>query len=93
MNAACSHLGHVQMTSPEDPVAGCGDCLQIGARWVHLRMCLECGHIGCCDSSPNRHASAHFHATAHPLVRCVEPGERWWWCYVDEVVLQPRTDA
>ncbi len=82
------HLDHVRMTAPGQPVAGCEDCLRMGGRWVHLRMCLECGHIGCCDASPNRHATGHFRETSHPLMRSVEPGERWWWCYVDEVVVR-----
>jgi uncharacterized UBP type Zn finger protein len=68
---------------------GCEECLKIGSRWVHLRLCLQCGHVGCCDSSPNRHASKHFAATAHPLVQSLEPGEDWIWCYVDEVALEP----
>ncbi|MEP7082589.1 MAG: UBP-type zinc finger domain-containing protein [Chloroflexota bacterium] len=66
---------------------GCEDCLRIGSGWVHLRLCLTCGHVGCCDSSPHRHATAHFGATGHPLVRSLEPGEDWMWCYVDEVGL------
>ena len=69
---------------------GCEDCLRIGATWVHLRECLVCGHVGCCDSSPNRHATAHFHATEHPLVQSFQPDEDWIWCYVDEVVMGPR---
>jgi hypothetical protein len=70
----------------EAPVAdGCVECLAIGARWVHLRRCASCGHIGCCDSSPNRHASKHATAVGHPLVQSFEPGEDWYWCYVDEV--------
>lgn len=67
---------------------GCEDCLRIGGRWVHLRMCMVCGHVGCCDSSPNRHATAHFHETEHPLIQSYEPGEDWWWCYVDEVMFE-----
>jgi uncharacterized UBP type Zn finger protein len=65
--------------------AGCEDCLKIGGRWVHLRMCLECGHVGCCDSSPNRHATAHFHATRHPVIASREPGEHWRYCYLEGV--------
>lgn len=68
-------------------VAGCEDCLRMGGKWLHLRICLTCGHVGCCDNSPNRHATAHFHATSHPLIRSLEPGEEWSWCYVDEVGL------
>ena len=59
----------------------------IGGKWLHLRICLTCGHVGCCDNSPNRHATAHHHATSHPIIRSLEPGEDWSWCYVDEVAL------
>ena len=68
---------------------GCEECLKTGGRWVHLRLCLSCGHVGCCDSSPNRHATKHFHDTSHPLVQSFQPGEDWIWCYVDEVALEP----
>jgi uncharacterized UBP type Zn finger protein len=83
----CTHLDMIHDVSPS--AAGCEDCLRIGGWWVHLRMCLTCGHVGCCDSSPNRHASAHARTTDHPVVRSLEPGEDWAWCYVDEVVLEP----
>jgi uncharacterized UBP type Zn finger protein len=66
---------------------GCEECVKMGASWVHLRECLNCGHVGCCDSSPNKHATKHFHATHHPVLRSVEPGESWGWCYVDEVMV------
>ena len=85
----CTHLDEIAVERPES-VAGCEDCLAIGGRWMHLRVCLSCGHIGCCDSSPNRHATAHVAATAHPLVQSVEPGETWCWCYVDEVAFERR---
>ena len=76
-------------TNPPQPSAdGCEDCLRTGDRWVHLRMCQSCGHVGCCDSSPRRHATAHVHDTGHPLVRSFEPDEEWFWCYVDEVVFE-----
>lgn len=78
----CSHLDHIRVK--ETDVHVCEDCIKTGDTWVHLRMCLECGHVGCCDSSRNKHATVHFHATGHPLVRSVEPGERWVWCYVDK---------
>jgi uncharacterized UBP type Zn finger protein len=66
---------------------GCQDCLAEGANdWVHLRQCLECGQVGCCDSSPRQHATAHFRSTGHPVIRSAEPGESWRWCYVDEMV-------
>src|SRR5581483_4928556 len=81
----CAHVAETRRVHPS--ARGCEDCLRIGARWVHLRLCLTCGHVGCCDSSPNRHATAHFHGTSHPIVRSLEPGEEWAWCYVDEIVL------
>lgn len=84
MATECTHLQQIRVTLPTKHV--CEDCVKIGAQWVHLRMCLTCGHIACCDSSPNRHASAHFHSTHHPLVRSIEPGERWTYCYVDDIV-------
>lgn len=83
----CEHLERVARPgrAPVRPsAAGCEECLASGSRWVHLRLCLACGHVGCCDSSPNRHATAHFHATQHPVVRSFQPGESWAWCYVDE---------
>jgi uncharacterized UBP type Zn finger protein len=80
---ACSHLNEATDVTPSGN--GCVECLQTGGRWVHLRLCMTCGHIGCCDSSPNKHATKHFHADAHPLVTSFEPGEDWWWCYQDEV--------
>ena len=88
--AACSHLDEVHDVEPST-TAGCEDCLAEGTRWVHLRECLTCGHVGCCDSSPRRHATAHWHASNHPLVRSFEPGEEWGWCYTDELLLAPRT--
>jgi len=79
----CEHVvGPVAVTPSDD---GCHECLQIGGTWVHLRMCLACGHVGCCDQSPNRHATAHFNESAHPAVQTVEPGEDWRWCYSDQV--------
>ncbi len=68
-----------------DPKHVCEECVKIGDTWVHLRLCLICGHVGCCDSSKNKHATKHFHAVGHPLIRSIEPGERWIWCYVDQV--------
>lgn len=81
----CTHLDQIREVKPS--AKGCEDCLKIGGRWVHLRMCETCGHVGCCDSSPNQHATKHFHATKHPIMRSIEPGETWGWCYVDEVEL------
>jgi hypothetical protein len=81
----CTHLDHVRVTELPEAVDGCEDCLASGGKWVHLRICLECGHVGCCDSSPGRHASAHAGATSHPIIRSLEPGEEWSWCFADEV--------
>ena len=66
---------------------GCEECLRTGDDWVHLRVCMSCGHVGCCDDSKNRHATAHFTATAHPVIRSIEPGETWGWCFVDKIEL------
>jgi uncharacterized UBP type Zn finger protein len=90
--AGCSHLDQVQAVAPRTP-DGCEECLAMGDRWVHLRECLSCGHIGCCDSSKNRHATAHFRSSGHPLMRSFQPGENWAWCYLDEVMLQPAPSA
>ena len=83
----CSHLDQINPVSPS--AKGCEDCLKIGDEWFHLRMCLICGHTGCCDSSKNKHATAHFHATSHPLVRSLQPGETWLYCYPDDVMMEP----
>lgn len=80
---ACTHLDQITVEKP-DEVEGCEDCLKIGGTWVHLRVCRSCGHIGCCDSSPNRHASKHVAAANHPIVSSMEPGEDWSYCYVDD---------
>ena len=84
---ACTHLDHVHVTDLPEAVDGCEECLATGSGWVHLRICLDCGKVGCCDDSPHRHASAHFHEVGHPLIRSAEPGEEWSWCYLDELVL------
>ena len=86
--ANCTHLD--QIRDIQSSSQGCEECLQTGDTWVHLRECLACDHIGCCDSSKNKHATKHFHATDHPLVQSFQPGENWIWCYVDEVVMMPR---
>jgi uncharacterized UBP type Zn finger protein len=86
MSDTCTHLEEVADVEPSSP--GCEECLAAGGRWVHLRMCVACGHIGCCDSSPGRHATEHFRATDHPIVRSFEPGEDWWWCYADEIMFE-----
>jgi hypothetical protein len=82
--ATCTHLDQVAVARPEQ-VEGCVDCLAIGGSWVHLRVCRSCGHVGCCDSSPNRHASGHVRASGYPIITSVEPGEDWSYCYVDDV--------
>jgi hypothetical protein len=84
----CTHLDTVQFLELPPKIEGCEECLATGGWWVHLRMCQECGHIGCCDNSPNRHATAHYHGTGHPIIRSAEPGEEWSWCYVDEVMFR-----
>jgi hypothetical protein len=76
---------HLALVRPVRPrTSGCEECLRLGSRWVHLRLCLTCGQVGCCDSSPMRHARAHAGSSGHPVVRSLEPGETWRWCYVDE---------
>jgi uncharacterized UBP type Zn finger protein len=84
MNRSCKHLDTIRFRHTDKH--GCEECLKSGDSWVHLRLCLECGHVGCCDSSKNRHATKHFHSSKHPLVRSIEPGESWVWCYVDETM-------
>jgi uncharacterized UBP type Zn finger protein len=86
MAATCTHLDTLLDVPPSDD--GCHECLQSGDWWVHLRMCQECGHVGCCDSSPNRHATAHFHGSTHPLIRSFEPGEEWFYCYSDDLAFE-----
>jgi uncharacterized UBP type Zn finger protein len=82
---SCTHLDTITVTELPDTVAGCEDCLRAGGVWLHLRICLTCGHVGCCDDSPNRHASAHHDARGHPLIRSLEPGEEWSWCFEDQI--------
>ncbi len=85
-SSACRHargLHEVQVRTPN----GCEECLASGGQWVHLRVCMTCGHVGCCDSSPGKHATKHFHRSEHPVIRSYEPGEEWGWCYVDQVEL------
>jgi uncharacterized UBP type Zn finger protein len=92
MATTCEHLDQIQVAVPEQ-VEGCEDCLRTGSQWVHLRVCRSCGYVGCCDSSPNRHASAHAASAVHPIVSSLEPGEDWSWCYVDEVAFVVSPDA
>jgi hypothetical protein len=83
----CTHLDQITVAMPTE-VPGCEECLKTGARWVHLRACRSCGFIGCCDSSPNQHASKHAASSGHPIVSSLEPGEDWSWCYVDELAFE-----
>ena len=83
----CTHADHVLVTELPEAVDGCEDCLRMGGKWLHLRICLECGHVGCCDDSPNRHARAHAQGDRHPIIRSLEPGETWAWCFEDDVAL------
>lgn len=92
MNDECVHVEQVRKVEPRTP-EGCEECLQSNGRWVHLRLCLSCGHVGCCDSSPGTHATRHFHSTGHPVMRSFECGEDWGWCYVDELFMKPAPEA
>lgn len=87
MAERCTHLG--QIREQRQRTDGCVECLESGDVWVHLRQCLICGHVGCCSDSRNNHAEKHFHAVGHPLMRSMERGESWMWCYVDEVTIDP----
>jgi uncharacterized UBP type Zn finger protein len=87
MRQTCDHLGSI--VDPEPRAVGCEDCLAQGRNdWVHLRVCQTCGHVGCCDNSPGRHATAHYRSTGHPLIRSFEPGEDWFYCYVDDLIFE-----
>lgn len=86
--AACKHRKEIKAVQPK--TKGCEECLKMGDSWVHLRLCLSCGHVGCCDSSKNKHATKHFNSTTHPVMRSLEPGEDWGWCYVDRIELGSR---
>lgn len=87
ISTQCSHIREIQDVTPSS-TQGCEECLKAGGIWVHLRVCLTCGHVGCCDDSPGKHATAHFHKTAHPVIKSFEPGETWGWCYVDELMFE-----
>jgi uncharacterized UBP type Zn finger protein len=92
--AACAHTDRIQVTELPPSVAGCEECLKAGDPWLHLRICLQCGQVGCCDSSPNRHASRHANEAGHPLIRSLEPGEEWSYCFIDDVALLiPRVEG
>lgn len=88
MAERCTHLATIRDRAGREGVVGCPECLASGGVWVHLRRCTECGQVGCCDSSPNRHATAHYRDSGHPVIRSLEPGEDWYWCYVDEVAFE-----
>ncbi|MBN8749925.1 Zn-finger in ubiquitin-hydrolases and other protein [Xylophilus ampelinus] len=91
MPRACTHTDSIHTVTPGS--LGCEECLKTGSRWVHLRLCRSCGHVGCCDDSPNRHARAHFKATGHPIIEGYDPPEGWGWCFVDKVVVDLGTDT
>lgn len=86
MPRTCAHLNQIRQVTPH--TKGCEECLAAGDSWVHLRLCLSCGHVGCCDSSKNRHATKHHYATSHPIVQSIEPGESWRWCYADQLFME-----
>jgi uncharacterized UBP type Zn finger protein len=81
----CTHTDWIRDVEPSG--RGCEECLEMDDTWVHLRECLSCGHVGCCDNSPNKHATKHFQSTGHPIVRSFQPGEDWRWCYVDQMLV------
>jgi uncharacterized UBP type Zn finger protein len=86
--AGCTHLDQVLITRLPDSVDGCEDCLVSGDPWLHLRICLACGHVGCCDDSPNRHATEHADSSGHAIISSLQPGENWSWCYPDELLIR-----
>jgi uncharacterized UBP type Zn finger protein len=88
MTDFCTHLDTIRAASLPEGVPGCEDCRRIGGSWVYVRLCLTCGHIGCCDPSPNAHATAHARSSHHPVIRWLESGEEWCWCYVDEIAFR-----
>jgi uncharacterized UBP type Zn finger protein len=84
--STCGHLDQIRDVTPSG--SGCKECLETGSWWVHLRLCLVCGHVGCCDNSPNRHATAHYHTVGDPIIRSFEPGEAWGYCYPDDLYME-----
>jgi uncharacterized UBP type Zn finger protein len=86
METSCTHLNQIREVTPS--AQGCEECLQMADTWVHLRLREICGHVGCCDSSKNKHATKHFDATNHPIIKSFEPGEQWGYCYVDRIFLE-----
>ena len=89
-NPVCRHIETIERVPPKSRV--CDECVAMGDTWVHLRACVGCGHVGCCDASKNRHATKHFRATKHPMIRSLEPGEHWMWCYVDQVAFETQSE-
>ena len=88
MTEKCTHFDQIKNVTSD--ATGCQECLAIGDRWVHLRLCMSCGQVGCCDDSKNKHARKHAHTTGHPIVKSYEPGEFWMWCYIDELLFLPE---
>ena len=86
MNEECTHLDQIKDLKPKSK--GCAECLKLGDTWVHLRLCMICGNVGCCDDSKNKHATKHFHASHHPVIRSLEPAENWYWCFVDKLAFE-----
>jgi uncharacterized UBP type Zn finger protein len=85
--ASCKHASEAREVTPSGQ--GCKECLEIGSTWVHLRLCMVCGHVGCCDNSLNKHGTKHWHRSKHPVMKSFEPGEEWWWCYSDDTDIDP----
>jgi len=85
--ASCKHSPEAREVTPSGQ--GCKECLEIGSDWVHLRLCMVCGHVGCCDNSPNKHGTKNWHRSKHPVMKSFEPGEEWWWCYPDQGEIDP----
>jgi uncharacterized UBP type Zn finger protein len=92
MPAQCSHLSQMRDVPPGTP-NGCAECLATGGEWVHLRLCASCGHVGCCDQSPGKHATKHYHASKHPIIVSFEPDEDWAYCYADDLFMEPAPRA
>jgi uncharacterized UBP type Zn finger protein len=93
MSAACTHLDSIDLDVVPSSTEGCSECLKAGTRtWVHLRECMTCGQVGCCDNSPEKHATRHYEATGHPIIRSFQPGEDWFWCYPDELAFTVAAD-
>ena len=88
MTETCTHLSQIRRVTPSSE--GCEDCLKVGDTWVHLRLCLICGHVGCCDQSKNKHATRHFHTTRHPVIKSFQPDEDWGWCFIEKLFIEPE---